>query len=164
MDNNRYQIMMEARGVVCCKCRQRLSLLTQNSTGVKCPICNMMNPVPTCERSRSKDCRIEKLFVKAKGKLSGHDLLISSKKTESLNKMPSPLEISRSPSGTGTARKRALLIGVTYKRKHMLKGTINDVNSMREFLINNFGFKEENIRVLTGIFMQINMAVCKACL
>ncbi|KAH8484061.1 hypothetical protein H0E87_028475 [Populus deltoides] len=141
MDNNRYQIMMEARGVVCCKCRQRLSLLTQNSTGVKCPICNMMNPVPTCERSRSKD-------VKAKENISGPDLLISSKKTELLNKMPSPSEISRSSSGTRTARKRALLIGVTYKRKHLLKGTINDVKSMRGFLIKNFGFKEENIRVL----------------
>jgi len=146
MDNNRYQIMMEARGVVCCKCRQRLPLLTQNSTGVKCPICNMMNPVPTCERSRSKD-------VKAKENISGPDLLISSKKTELLNKMPSPSEISRSSSGTRTARKRALLIGVTYKRKHLLKGTINDVKSMRGFLIKNFGFKEENIRVLKGIFM-----------
>jgi hypothetical protein len=106
----------------------------------------MMNPVPTCERSRSKD-------VKAKENISGPDLLISSKKTESLNKIPSPSEISRSSSGTRTARKQALLIGVTYKRKHMLKGTINDVKSMRGFLIKNFGFKEENIRVLTGIFM-----------
>ncbi|KAL3567664.1 hypothetical protein D5086_030315 [Populus alba] len=142
MDNNRYQIMMEARGVVCCKCRQRLSLLTLNSTGVKCPICNMMNPVPTCERSRSKD-------GKAKKNISDPDLLSSSKKTESLKKMPFPLEISRSSSGTRAARKRALLIGVTYKRKHMLKGTINDVKSMGGFLINSFGFKEENIRVLT---------------
>lgn len=102
----------------------------------------MMNPVPTSERSRSKD-------VKAKENITGPDLLISSEKAESLNKMPSPLEISRSSSGTRTARKRALLIGVTYKRKHMLKGTINDVKSMRGFLINNFCFKEENILVLT---------------
>ncbi|KAJ6691144.1 hypothetical protein OIU74_015772 [Salix koriyanagi] len=108
----------------------------------------MMNPVPASERRRSKDCRIQKLLVKAWEKISD-DLKISRKKPESLNKMPSPSEIWRSSPGTRTATKRALLIGVTYKRKYMLKGTINDVKSMRELLIKNFGFKEENILVLT---------------
>ncbi|KAJ6683612.1 hypothetical protein OIU85_007313 [Salix viminalis] len=79
--------------------------------------------------------------------------MISRKKPESLNKMPSPSEIRRSSPGTRTATKRALLIGVTYKKKYMLKGTINDVKSMRELLINDFGFKEENIRVLTDLQM-----------
>uniref|UniRef100_A0A6N2MXA2 Peptidase C14 caspase domain-containing protein n=1 Tax=Salix viminalis TaxID=40686 RepID=A0A6N2MXA2_SALVM len=128
--------------------RQRLSLTTENFTGVRCPICNMMNPVPASERRRSKDCRIQKLLVKAWEKISD-DLKISRKKPELLNKMPSPSEIWRSSPGTRTATKRALLIGVTYKRKYMLKGTINDVKSMRELLINNFGFKEESIKVLT---------------
>ena len=132
--------------------RQRLSLTTENSTGVRCPICNMMNPVPTSERRRRKDCRIENLFVKARKKISDGPK-ISRKKPESLNKMPLPSEIRRSSPRTRTATKRALLIGVTYKRKYTLKGTINDVKSIRELLINNFGFKEENIRVLTGIFM-----------
>ena len=59
------------------------------------------------------------------------------------------------PSGTGSAethpRKRALLCGVTYnKKKYMLKGTVNDVKSMREFLISQYGYPEECIRVLTG--------------
>ncbi|KAB5516116.1 hypothetical protein DKX38_026764 [Salix brachista] len=111
-----------------------------------------MNPVPTSERRRSKDCRIQKLLVKARKKISDGPK-ISRKKPESLNKMPSPSEFWRSSPGTRTATKRALLIGVTYKRKYMLKGTINDVKSMRELLTNNFGFKEENILVLTGIFM-----------
>ncbi|KAK4564008.1 hypothetical protein RGQ29_006201 [Quercus rubra] len=58
------------------------------------------------------------------------------------------------PSGTGSAethpRKRALLCGVTYnKKKYMLKGTVNDVKSMREFLISQYGYPEECIRVLT---------------
>ncbi|KAF9663421.1 hypothetical protein SADUNF_Sadunf17G0048300 [Salix dunnii] len=82
-----------------------------------------------------------------------NDPMTSRKKPESLNKMPSPSEIRRSSPGTRTATKRALLIGVTYKRKYMLKGTINDVKSMRELLINNFGFKEENILVLTDLQM-----------
>ncbi|KAJ6420780.1 hypothetical protein OIU84_028194 [Salix udensis] len=81
--------------------------------------------------------------------------MISRKNPESLNKMASsPSEIRRSSPGTRTATKRALLIGVTYKRKYMLKGTINDVKSMRELLINNFGFKEENIIVLTDLQME----------
>ncbi|KAL4614805.1 hypothetical protein ACB092_07G079500 [Castanea dentata] len=58
------------------------------------------------------------------------------------------------PSGTGSAethpRKRALLCGVTYKnKKYKLKGTVNDVKSMREFLIDRYNYPEECIRVLT---------------
>lgn len=138
-------IMMVARGVVCGKCRHRLSIPTTNSTEVKCPTCNKMNPIPTYEQYfGDKDRSIEKLIVKAKEKISGNDLS-SSQKPDSLNKKPSPLSSS---SETRPAGKRALLIGVTYKRKHKLKGTINDVKSMRELLILNFGFKEENILVL----------------
>ena len=59
------------------------------------------------------------------------------------------------PSGTGSAethpRKRALLCGVTYKnKKYKLKGTVNDVKSMRNFLIDKYDYPEECIRVLTG--------------
>lgn len=59
------------------------------------------------------------------------------------------------PSGTGSAekhpRKRALLCGVTYnKKKYMLKGTVNDVKSMRGFLMGTYGYPAECIRVLTG--------------
>ncbi|XP_024444466.2 metacaspase-1 isoform X2 [Populus trichocarpa] len=142
-------IMMVTRGVVCGKCRHRLSIPTTNSTEVKCPTCNKMNPIPTYEQFGNKDRSIEKLIVKAKEKISGNDL-ISSKKPDSLNKKPCPLNIPGSSSSeTRPAGKRALLIGVTYKRKHKLKGTINDVKSMRELLTLNFGFKEENILVLT---------------
>ncbi|CAK7328480.1 unnamed protein product [Dovyalis caffra] len=132
---------------------QRLSILKTNSTGVKCPTCNMMNPIPTYDRSGSrdwgKDCPIEKFIGKAKEMISGHDHVISSKKPKSLNTKPSPLHFSGSSSGTRSARKKALLIGVTYKRKQKLEGTVNDVKSMREMLITDFGFKQENILVLT---------------
>jgi len=151
MSTGNNHIMMVTRGVVCGKCRHRLSIPTTNSTEVKCPTCNKMNPIPTYEQFGNKDRSIEKLIVKAKEKISGNDL-ISSKKPDSLNKKPCPLNIPGSSSlETRSAGKRALLIGVTYKRKHKLKGTINDVKSMRELLILDFGFKEENILVLTGI-------------
>ncbi|KAB5516114.1 hypothetical protein DKX38_026762 [Salix brachista] len=139
---------MVARGAVCSKCKHRLSVPTTNSTEFKCPTCNMMNPVPLYEQRRNSDRSIKKLIVKVKEKISGNDLT-SSKNPDSLNKKPSPLEISGSSSETRPAGKRALLIGVIYKSEHKLKGTINDVKSMREFLILNCGFKEENILVLT---------------
>ncbi|XP_058006626.1 metacaspase-1-like [Hevea brasiliensis] len=47
-------------------------------------------------------------------------------------------------------RKRALLVGVTYKNsKYKLKRTVNDVKNMRNLLINSFGFNPQNIIVLT---------------
>ena len=57
------------------------------------------------------------------------------------------------PLATGIRypRKRAVLCGVTYRnRKFRLKGTVNDVKSMRELLIKHFGYSQECIRVLTG--------------
>lgn len=53
----------------------------------------------------------------------------------------------------GTQRhpwKRAVLCGVAYQGfKYKLKGTINDVYSMKSLLMRNFGYREENILVLT---------------
>ncbi|KAF2294087.1 hypothetical protein GH714_007418 [Hevea brasiliensis] len=47
-------------------------------------------------------------------------------------------------------RKRALLVGVTYKNwRYKLKGTTNDVKNMRNFLIDSFSFNPQNILVLT---------------
>ena len=47
---------------------------------------------------------------------------------------------------------RALLCGVTYKRKYTLKGTVNDVKDMRELLIKQYNYPPHCIRVLTGGF------------
>ncbi|XP_021626564.1 metacaspase-1 isoform X3 [Manihot esculenta] len=74
---------------------------------------------------------------------------------ESLNTKPSPLAASRLAETTEEARprvpkKRALLIAVTYKgTKYELKGTINDVKTMKAWLIDNFEFKQENILILS---------------
>ncbi|TXG53949.1 hypothetical protein EZV62_019205 [Acer yangbiense] len=47
-------------------------------------------------------------------------------------------------------KKRALLCGVSYRNsKYELQGTINDVNYMRDLLINHFGFSDDNLRILT---------------
>lgn len=61
------------------------------------------------------------------------------------------LESSRgSSSSQSRPNKRALLCGVSYKkRKYRLKGTINDVKHMKDLLINQFGYPLECIRVLS---------------
>ncbi|KAJ1864945.1 Ca(2+)-dependent cysteine protease [Coemansia sp. RSA 2703] len=47
-------------------------------------------------------------------------------------------------------RKRALLIGINYfDTKHMLKGCINDVHNIKKFITEHFGFKEEDMVILT---------------
>ncbi|KAI9023752.1 caspase domain-containing protein [Phycomyces nitens] len=47
-------------------------------------------------------------------------------------------------------RKRALLIGINYfGSKNELKGCINDVLNLKEFLISLYGFKEEDMVILT---------------
>jgi hypothetical protein len=46
--------------------------------------------------------------------------------------------------------KRALLVGINYRGSSSeLKGCINDINNIYNFLINNCGFCKENIHVLT---------------
>ncbi|KAK4846719.1 hypothetical protein QYF36_021234 [Acer negundo] len=54
------------------------------------------------------------------------------------------------PLQSKTPKKRALLCGVSYKNsKYELKGTINDVNNMKDLFINYFGFSEDNLLILT---------------
>ncbi|KAK0590046.1 hypothetical protein LWI29_022076 [Acer saccharum] len=62
-----------------------------------------------------------------------------------ISEPPPPL-----PFQSKTPKKRALLCGVSYKNsKHELKGTINDVNNMKDLLVNYFGFLEDNLLILT---------------
>lgn len=54
-------------------------------------------------------------------------------------------------SSTSRYNKRAVLCGVSYRRKLRLRGIINDITNMKELLIKNFDFPNECIRILTGI-------------
>lgn len=46
--------------------------------------------------------------------------------------------------------KKALLIGINYKGSKLeLNGCINDVKNIKDILLNNFGYNDENIRILT---------------
>ncbi|XP_059317976.1 metacaspase-1-like [Lycium ferocissimum] len=59
--------------------------------------------------------------------------------------LPGPTQL---PSAFG--RKRALIIGITYKRtKNELKGCINDARCMKYLLVNRFKFPQESVLMLT---------------
>ncbi|WCJ18722.1 metacaspase 1 [Euphorbia peplus] len=69
--------------------------------------------------------------------------------TQSLNTKPSPLDSRKMPR-EARPRKRALLIAVSYKKqKYELRGTINDVKKMKDWLIFYYDFKVANILILT---------------
>ncbi|KAM3281931.1 metacaspase-1 [Capsicum chacoense] len=54
----------------------------------------------------------------------------------------------QAPSAFG--RKRALIIGITYKKtKNELKGCINDANCMKYLLVNRFKFPQDSVLMLT---------------
>ncbi|XP_042985310.1 metacaspase-1-like isoform X2 [Carya illinoinensis] len=68
--------------------------------------------------------------------------------SSSLDIKPSPAVLTSAEAISG--RKRALLCGVTYRNKnYSLNGTINDVRSIKNMLIQRFGYPAECIRVLT---------------
>lgn len=142
---------------MCKYCRQRLQVVTTktNNTIIRCPGCNQINtiipsgstPPSTLIRSspagaKTPTCTIDRFCAhKLKKKLSAP--------TMSFNCNPSPL-LNRSRAPNDRPRNRALLIGVSYKKyKYKLKGTINDVSNMRDFLINNLSFQQNNVLVLT---------------
>ncbi|XP_059446493.1 metacaspase-1-like [Corylus avellana] len=105
------------------------------------------------ERSSNRDRGLQRLLspLTALERVSDFDNDFKSKNL----RRPRPNLLNR-PLATGRRcpeihpRKRAVLCGVTYRnRKFRLKGTVNDVKSMRDLLINRFGYSQECIRVLT---------------
>ncbi|XP_043719509.1 metacaspase-1-like [Telopea speciosissima] len=63
---------------------------------------------------------------------------------------PLPAPASCPYPAVAGGKKRALLCGVSYKsRRYELKGSINDVNCMRYFLVQKLGFPNESVFVLT---------------
>ncbi|XP_022726280.1 metacaspase-1-like [Durio zibethinus] len=145
---------MEGR-IVCQRCRQKFSASTNLET-VICPYCHMINPNRTFTNQSSslEHGRISYPFI---------DNIMKEKQ-----KLKKILRCSRQkPAASGSSstkypklcafdysgpwpKKRAVLCGVSYKKwKYRLKGTINDVFNMKQLLIQNYEFKEENILVLT---------------
>ncbi|BAT73951.1 Metacaspase-2 protein [Vigna angularis] len=101
--------------------------------------------------SSKKECGICCPVKKIGSKLLKLGNLGASNKDENLlsgslsHSMPS----SSAFSSTSRYNKRAVLCGVSYRRKFRLRGIINDITNMKELLIKNFDFPNECIRILT---------------
>jgi hypothetical protein len=73
-------------------------------------------------------------------------------------------------AGAEAQTRRALLIGVNdYERLPALRGSINDVETMKALLVTRYGFAEENVRMITDrqatrskIFAALNQLVDQA--
>lgn len=53
-------------------------------------------------------------------------------------------------ASTCKGRKRAVLIGINYYHsEYQLRGCINDVNNIKEFLTGHYGFEESHMKILT---------------
>ncbi|KAL2511853.1 Metacaspase-3 [Abeliophyllum distichum] len=92
----------------------------------------------------------DKIFTEAKGighffgrRSSGNDSLYTASPSSRPN-------FCVSISGRPPRGKRAFLCGVSYKKqKFRLRGAINDVHSMRDFLVEQFNFPLDSILILS---------------
>jgi hypothetical protein len=69
--------------------------------------------------------------------------------------MPLVPHMRPTPSfGGGRSKKRAVLIGIKYtgRRSSELRGPINDVKCMRYLLTEHFGFPNDCVLILTGMY------------
>ncbi|KDP40906.1 hypothetical protein JCGZ_24905 [Jatropha curcas] len=172
-------IVRDTRGYYCSQCRQRFSITTNNIGEIKCQSCQRVSskfsssPSPSPSLSAHSSPRLSPnsgpnaspgsgrvlCIDQCKNKFFPHlhrnsrsnpEITGSKLSSSTLNTNPSALSSSSSSHRSGQPRKRALLIGVTYKQwKYRLKGTVNDVKRIRNMLIDQFAFQKENILVLT---------------
>lgn len=149
------KLLKDTRGYSCGRCRQRLLPNTSNVSEIQlqCPACKRIASAAACKTDGTVSYVVEK-FKNKLLRRNNRQESDGSEKFISLNWNPSPLKSSSPPSSSRSdrrPRKRAVLVGVTYKRwKYTLKGTVNDVRNMRSFLIESFSFLPQNILVLTG--------------
>ncbi|XP_020222153.1 metacaspase-1 isoform X1 [Cajanus cajan] len=116
-----------------------------------CCVCLNVSSSTLGSQSSKKDSGICRPVRKIGAKLFKLGDLGSSNKNVNLLSgpfSPSMPSFSALPS-TSRYNKRAVLCGVSYKRKLRLKGTMNDIRNMKELLIKNFKFPKDCIRVLT---------------
>ncbi|XP_059313755.1 metacaspase-1-like [Lycium ferocissimum] len=131
--------------MTCQKCQQQLPLPAQSKLfrchcGNLIPLGNSDSSLPVQEHGR----------FSSKMRRFRDKIRRNSSRTNSLSRSPSTSPrlslIFTKPPPSG---KRALLCGVSYKKeKFRLRGTLHDVNSMRNLLVQKFSFSEESILIL----------------
>ncbi|KAL7235976.1 hypothetical protein ACSBR1_019286 [Camellia fascicularis] len=129
---------MNTREISCGNCHNKV-METPDSKNTLCQSCESLISIEVCETvPKGHLCFCWKTRLQESKSL--HAAL--SKLDRKLNPMTNNIGVH--------LPKRAVLCGVSYqKKKHKLKGTINDVNRMKSLLTDHFGFLETSICVLT---------------
>ncbi|GES94526.1 peptidase C14 [Rhizophagus clarus] len=69
---------------------------------------------------------------------------------DDFNLFVKPTEKVEYKTSACTGRKRAVLIGINYYHsEYQLRGCINDVSNIKNFITGNYGFEESNMKILT---------------
>lgn len=133
--------------MVCQKCRLQLplpphSLLFRCECGNLIPLGNSERSLPVQEHGRFSS-KLRRFRDKFRTRSSRKN---SPSPSPSVSPRLSLIFTKPPPSG-----KRALLCGVTYKKeKFRLRGTLHDVHSMKDLLVQKFNFSDDAILILAG--------------
>ncbi|XP_028800771.1 metacaspase-3-like isoform X2 [Neltuma alba] len=138
--------------IICRECRGEFHV-PSTTTKYRCPRCKTIN-LSLGNGQSDKDSGNKMGLVKfsaAKNVMKSDDISQNARKSSYvMNQRPSSFSLIRSSFSFRRSNKRAVLCGVTYrKRRYRLKGTINDVANLRELLVKVFDFPIECIHELT---------------
>ncbi|KAK4271263.1 hypothetical protein QN277_019979 [Acacia crassicarpa] len=141
--------------IICCNCKGEFHV-PPTTTTYRCPRCQAITASSSRNVQSNKDRGNEMGLVKSSFPTkniikSDHISQNASKSEYVLNRSPRSFSLVCSFSPSGRSNKRAVLCGVTYRKKrYRLKGPVNDVANMRELLVKVFDFPTECIHELTG--------------
>lgn len=158
---------MSGRRVRCVWCGVQL-MVPPNAQSIRCVLCNTVTVVQQNDlwsQSPNSKHRVTTKIKEFLGTKSSNINMI----VASVNRNPKQMTSNHShypqlvrpvPSlvtFSAKGKKRAVLCGVSYHgQKHSLKGTINDVRSMKYFLIERMGFPNDSIILLSGILTNLS--------
>lgn len=158
---------MSGRRVRCLWCGVQL-MVPPNAQSIRCVLCNTVTVVQQNDlwsQSPNSKHRVTTKIKELLGTISSNINMIVASVIRNPKQMTSnhshyPQLVRPVPSlvtFSAKGKKRAVLCGVSYHgQKHSLKGTINDVRSMKYFLIERMGFPNDSIILLSGILTNLS--------
>ncbi|TKV95792.1 hypothetical protein SEVIR_9G384800v4 [Setaria viridis] len=118
----------------CGHCGMSLAAPSRPGSSVRCTFCH----------------RVTRVVERHRGVGEGEGALALAAAASPPRADPAGLEVPAGYPGVSGKKKRALLVGVSYRgTAHELKGTVNDVKEMRRLLCGKFGFPGDCILELT---------------
>ncbi|KAK1425078.1 hypothetical protein QVD17_20422 [Tagetes erecta] len=140
--------------VDCSNCHTPLHL-PPGAKSIRCAICQSITPIANSNHSTTSPFPGLIPSAPSPSRYTSHDPSYPTGYTpvhNILTNMPSPSPYGYGPAaaGYGGGRKKAVIVGVSYRNtRHELKGCINDAKYMKHLLLTKFQFPESSIVMLT---------------